>query len=65
MGMRRLIASMCFLWRIGASGSVFIASVNSLVSSPFLSWANRSKVDVLSLLIHGVRSLSNKLSTLE
>ena len=34
IGIRRLIASMCFLWRIGAIGSVLVASISIFVSKP-------------------------------
>ena len=43
------MASMCFLCRIGAIGSVFIPSINNFDKSPFRNAASRSNVEVLIL----------------
>ena len=44
MGMRRLMASICFLWRMGEIGSVLVASISIFVSKPPFSSTRRSKV---------------------
>ena len=42
-GILRFIASICFLWRIGAIGSVLVASINIFVKRPPFSSVNLKK----------------------